>query len=206
MSNLPAIVQASRLQVQQKKDMLEVFTSFETKNCYEISDADGRVALYAGEQGGGAFAFLTRSFLKAKRPFTMQLARPGGGVALTLRRPWNWFFSELHVLDASGQKIGMIDQRFALLSKRFVILGPSGEQLAELHGPMFRPWTFKIMREGREIGKIAKKWSGLLKEAFTDADNFGIELGPEMDPQLRTLALAATFLIDFLYFEDNGKR
>jgi hypothetical protein len=25
-----------------------------------------------------------------------------------------------------------------------------------------------------EVGKISKQWSGLLREAFTDADNFGI--------------------------------
>ena len=25
-----------------------------------------------------------------------------------------------------------------------------------------------------QVGKISKQWSGLVKEAFTDADNFGI--------------------------------
>ena len=25
-----------------------------------------------------------------------------------------------------------------------------------------------------EVGKISKQWSGLLREAFTDSDNFGI--------------------------------
>jgi hypothetical protein len=53
------------------------------------------------------------------------------------------------------------------------------------------------------VGRITKQWSGLLREAFTDADTFGVQLGPGMDPRLRTLALAATFLIDFLYFEDS---
>ncbi len=26
----------------------------------------------------------------------------------------------------------------------------------------------------QEVGKISKKWSGLAKEYFTDADNFGV--------------------------------
>ena len=26
----------------------------------------------------------------------------------------------------------------------------------------------------REVGKISKQWSGLIKEMFTDADNFGV--------------------------------
>ena len=29
--------------------------------------------------------------------------------------------------------------------------------------------------EENEIGKISKQWSGMLKEAFTDTDNFGIK-------------------------------
>ncbi len=28
--------------------------------------------------------------------------------------------------------------------------------------------------ESTEVGRISKQWSGLLKEAFTDSDNFGI--------------------------------
>ena len=28
--------------------------------------------------------------------------------------------------------------------------------------------------ESVEVGRISKHWSGLLKEAFTDTDNFGI--------------------------------
>ena len=44
---------------------------------------------------------------------------------------------------------------------------------------------------------------GVMREMFTDADTFGVEFGPQMSPELRTLTLAATFLIDFLYFEDR---
>ena len=45
--------------------------------------------------------------------------------------------------------------------------------------------------------------SGLMKEAFTDADTFGVQFGPSMPENHRALILAATFLIDFLYFEDR---
>ncbi len=203
MTNLPAIVNSTHLVVQQHKEMLEVFTDFETKNRYSVQLPDGQLAMYAAESGGGAMAFITRSFLKSKRPFTMKVTDPYGNAQLTLRRPWNWFFSELHVFDAAGQQIGMIDQKFAFFSRLFVVKDAAGNEIAQLKGPFFRPWTFRVLVQDNEVGKITKKWSGLLKEAFTDADNFGIEMGPGMNPQLRTLALAATFLIDFLYFEDS---
>jgi len=150
-SNLPAVIGAPALVVQQHKEMLEVFTDIETRNRYSIQLPGGQLALYAAETGEGVGAFLTRSFLKSNRPFTMRVTDPHGNLQLTLRRPW----------------------------------------------------TFRIMVGGHEVGKISKKWSGLLKEAFTDADSFGLEMGPSMSPTLRTLAMAATFLIDFLYFEDS---
>ena len=202
-TNLPMLASVPSLVVHQKKEMLEVFTDFETRNRYEVLSPTGQTALYAAETGGGAAAFLTRSFLKNKRPFTMHLVHPHGGVAFTLRRPWTWFFSELHVSDGNGQPVGMIDQRFAFFSRRFVINGANGQPLGEIHGPFFRPWTFRIVKGGQEVGKISKKWSGLLREAFTDADTFGLQLSPAMEPALRVMALAATFLIDFLYFEDR---
>lgn len=184
--------------------MLEVFTDFESKNRYTIQTPEGGVTLYAGEAGAGAWAFITRSFLKAKRPFTMQIRDGHGSVVMTIERPWTWFFSEIHVRDAQGQPLGMIDQRFAFFARQFAVLGPDHRVLAELHGPFFRPWTFRVLQGGQEVGRISKKWSGLLREAFTDADTFGVEMGPAMDPRLRPLVLAATFLIDFLYFENRG--
>ena len=49
--------------------------------------------------------------------------------------------------------------------------------------------------DGMAIGKISKQWSGLVKEAFTDADNFGVTFPLELDVNLKAMILAATFLI-----------
>jgi uncharacterized protein YxjI len=203
MTNLPMLAQAPALVIRQQKEMLEVFTDFETKNRYVVQLPDGQPALYAAEQGGGAMAFLTRSFLKSRRPFTMRLLDAHGQVVFVLERPWTWFFSELHVRDGQGQRLGMIDQRWAFFARRFAVLDANNREVAQLHGPFFRPWTFRVMQGDQEVGRITKQWSGLLREAFTDADTFGVQLGPQLDERLRALALAATFLIDFLYFEDR---
>jgi hypothetical protein len=49
----------------------------------------------------------------------------------------------------------------------------------------------------RDRGRVAeKKWSGIGKELFTDADNFGIDLSNVSEPQLRALLFSATVLID----------
>ncbi len=61
-----------------------------------------------------------------------------------------------------------------------------------------------IEQNGREVGHIQKRWSGFGKEMFTDADNFGVTFENVRDPRLRTLVVAATFLLDFVHFENRG--
>ncbi|MEM6295976.1 MAG: phospholipid scramblase-related protein [Myxococcota bacterium] len=203
MSNLPVLASAPSLVVKQQKEMLEVFTNFETKNRYLVQLPNGQPAFYAAEAGEGAGAFFARTFLKNSRPFTMQLMDPHGHPALTLRRPWTWFFSELHVTDGHGQPIGSLHQKFKFFGRLFEVSDTSGQVFAQIQGPFFRPWTFKVIVQGHEVGQISKQWGGLMKEAFTDADTFGVQFDPNMPANHRALILAATFLIDFLYFEDR---
>ncbi|CAJ0924651.1 unnamed protein product, partial [Mesorhabditis belari] len=53
------------------------------------------------------------------------------------------------------------------------------------------------------VGTIRKKWSGPVKEMFTDADNFIAEFPIDLDAKAKGTLLGATFLIDFLAFENN---
>lgn len=48
---------------------------------------------------------------------------------------------------------------------------------------------------GKPIGRISKQWSGLLKEVFTDTDNFGIQFPLDMDVKMKAVLLGACFLI-----------
>jgi uncharacterized protein YxjI len=204
MSMLPVVAKTDSLVIRQRKELTEVFTSMETKNRYEIDLPDGRTILYAQEQGEGGADFLRRNFLNTARPFHIELSDERGQDMMHLHRPWRWWFARLDVLDGNNVPLGAIERRFALFAKRFTVLDPSGAEIAELDGPMLRPWTFRVLVGGQEVGQITKQWSGLLREAFTDADTFGVQYGPGMSPQLRALALAATFLIDFLYFEHKS--
>ncbi len=46
-----------------------------------------------------------------------------------------------------------------------------------------------------QVGKISKQWSGLVKEAFTDTDNFGITFPLDLDVKMKATLLGAIFLI-----------
>ncbi len=192
------------LRVRQKKEWGEILTGFEGRNRYQVVGDDGQLVFYAGEVEGGLGTFLVRLLLKNSRPFTMELKTPEGATVLRLRRPWRFWFSHLDVEDGEGRILGSIQQRFAFFQKLYDVLGPSGEVLATLRGPFFRPWTFNIELNGQEVGRIQKRWSGLGREMFSDADNFGVAFEQVRDARLRSLVVAATFLIDFVHFENRG--
>lgn len=46
-----------------------------------------------------------------------------------------------------------------------------------------------------EVGKISKQWTGFVREAFTDTDNFGVNFPMDLDVKMKAVMLAACFLI-----------
>jgi len=64
-----------------------------------------------------------------------------------------------------------------------------------------------LSRDGAvQVGKITKQWAGLLREAFTDADHFGVTFPMDLDVNIKAVLLGATFLIDFMFFEKTGNK
>ncbi len=195
-----ALATTSALVVQQQKEWGEILTGWETKNRYVVTTEDGNTLYQAGEVGTG---WLSRNFLKNKRPFTIEIRDDAGDLSYKLVRPWRWFFSGATVQGKGGSILATVEQRFKIFSRLYSIYGADGTEIAQLRGPFFKPWTFQLLVDGAIVGSIKKKWSGLLKEAFSDADNFRVEMGSAMDPSLRAVMLATTFFIDFLHFENS---
>jgi uncharacterized protein YxjI len=191
-----------QLTVRQRKRWVEVLLSFEMRNSYEVYDQSQAPVLRVRELGSGFLQFIKRLFLGPLRPFEAAVVEPAGDApVLRLRRPFRFFFHRLEVTTPNGERVGAIQRRWSWLRRLYVIEDALGQEVANLFGPILRPWTFEV-RLGEEVrGTIRKRWSGLLKEAFTDADNFGVDLTRLPDPQLKALAFAATVLIDVVHFE-----
>ena len=45
------------------------------------------------------------------------------------------------------------------------------------------------------VGRITKQWSGIGKELFTDADNFGVSFPVDLDVSMKAVVLGCVFLI-----------
>ena len=91
----------------------------------------------------------------------------------------------------------------SLLSPKYSILDAQGQVALTIEGPICTyslfcgDVDFEILSPdgSTKVGKISKQWSGLLKEAFTDADTFGISFPLDLDVRMKAVCLAACFLI-----------
>lgn len=192
---------AHALMIRQKKEWGEILSGFETRNKYDIIDNLDNVLFQVEEESGALSTIITRLLLQALRPFTMHIFSPEGNEIFRLKRPFRFFFHKLEVYRSNGTPLGIIERRFALVRRIYSVQDPNGSETFQLFGPILHPWTFQIKKHGREVGKITKKWSGLLKESFTDADNFGITFPGGLDLNEKAIFLGALFLIDLVHFE-----
>ena len=191
---------ANTFVISQKKEWGEIVSGFEARNRYVVLNELGNELYQAREESG---SLLARWFLKALRPFTIVLTGADGTPALHLARPFRFYFHKLEVRAPGGKLLGTVELEFSWLHRLFRVTDAQGRELCRLHGPLFHPWTFEIRQNDREVGKITKKWSGLLKEGFTDTDNFAAVLPPGMSVEAKCVLLGAVFLIDFVYFENR---
>jgi uncharacterized protein YxjI len=204
-STLQQLASANSLMVRQQKEWGEILTGFETRNKYEVADPWGNPVFQVEEESGGFAAIMTRFLLTALRPFTMHLFSPDGKGLLLFKRPFRFFFHQLEICKANGSPLGTVKRRFSILRRRYSVMDRHGREIYQLFGPLLHPWTFLIKSGDQELGKIVKKWSGLVKEAVTDADNFGINFPHGIELGKKAVLLGAVFLIDFVHFENNGK-
>uniref|UniRef100_A0A8D3BXU0 Phospholipid scramblase n=2 Tax=Scophthalmus maximus TaxID=52904 RepID=A0A8D3BXU0_SCOMX len=187
---------------------------FESNNKYEVRNAMGQNVFYAVEEND----CLSRQCCGPMRSFTIHILDNFGQEVITITRPlkctsclFPCCLQELEVQSPPGNTVGYVVQQWHPFSPKFLVANEHCEPVLKIHGP-FCGWSclpdvdFEIltMDEVSKIGKISKQWSGLLREAFTDTDNFGIKFPMDLDVRMKAVMIAACFLIDFMFFESTN--
>lgn len=185
------------LVVRQKKEWGEILTGFEARNRYAVYDGAGQQVYLAAEEG----SLLARLALKALRPFNLHILSADGRPAIKAEKPFRFYFHEISVFTPEGRLIGSVKREFSLLERKFNVTDAQGAEVCRISAQLLHPWTFKVYISGVEAGEILKNWSGLLKESFTDSDNFSVAFPRGASVDHKALLLAALFLIDIVYFE-----
>jgi len=193
-----------QLSLKQRKEWVEILVDFETRNQYAVRGAGGEELGTLAEEGGGLGRVLTRWFLRSHRPLDAALCDRAGAVLLRLSRPFFFLFSDLHVSDANGMRIGSVHRRFGILYRKYDLRDAFGRTFARVRSPLWRIWTFFVRAEDGRDATIGKKWGGLLREVFADADTFGVDFSQATwAPEERAVIFAAAVSIDFDFFENN---
>lgn len=202
---ISALSQVSAVRVRQKRELAELI-GFESRNKYVIQTESGQELAFCAEQGKGFLATLARYFVGHWRSFELHFFDTQRRPLYVAHNPFRFFFSRLELRTDRGELVGALQRRFGILSKKFDMEDAQGQVLMSVSSPLWRPWTFAFEKNGQPVALIEKKWSGLLREAFTDADNLGVSFQSlSLGPRERLLLVASAIFIDLIWFERKAE-
>lgn len=178
---------------------------FKASNSFDIFDPETKqMVLECREERLGFFTKLFR-FTDYKRmtPFEIDIRVPGGKNIITVTRGVNFWLSKVTVLDENGSVIGGFKQKLFSIGGKFDVLDQNDKPLCTLKGK-WTSWDFRfVTADNKEFASVTKKWGGLGKELFTSADNYILQISPDVPANnpLRMLIMAAVMCIDLVLKE-----
>lgn len=177
---------------------------------YDIFDEHGEL-IGTGQETIGVLTQICRWFMsKQFLPTRLEVReKPDDSLVFSIRRGWYLFRSRVEVHDSQGELIGYFKSKFFTISGGFHVYDKSDQHFAEVKGRLLG-WNYRFLTpDGKvEMGRVSKKLGamGILKEMFTSADTFGVEVSEDLadEPMAKMLILAATLAIDLIYKSESG--
>jgi uncharacterized protein YxjI len=185
--------------VKQKAKMLS------SRNSYEILDEEGKVIGTAEQSTGGLAKVL--GMLLGDPPTQIEFReKPDDSLVFTVRRT-GYLLKKVQVVDSQGVVMGTYKAKKFSLSGGFHVYDKDGKHVAEIRGQLLKSdYTFFQPDGKTEMGKVSKKWAGAMKEMFTSADTYAVQIQPGFgeDPKTKMLILGAAVAIDALMSTSGG--
>ena len=106
--------------------------------------------------------------------------------------------------DFKGNTNCYIKQKFKLFKPTFKIYNKSEQLVAVITGD-WKAWNFQINDSyDKQIGTISKKWNGAMKEIFTTADKYNVDLNSGYtDVSNKMAILSSAITIDMVLKESK---
>ena len=179
----------------------------EVSDQYRILDDQGNEIGHINEEGQSFLKKAARVLTDLDQYFTHRLGvydRENAKV-IDIVRPRKFMKSRVEISDGTGRKVGTIVQKNVFGKKRFALEGSSGESLGAINAENWRAWDFAVEDPtGAEVGRITKKWAGILREGFTTADNYILQISGQVSPDLRLMMLGSAAGIDLALKQDEA--
>ncbi len=178
------------------------FLKFE--NCYQIfNDKAENIGAIKQKLTAGQ-KFLRVLLKKSMLPFMLEIRNANNELEATISRGWTFFMSKIVINGSNGNIAGTIQQKFTFFKPTFKIFNPSGTLIAEITGD-WKAWNFVIKDPSNvQIGTITKKWAGAMKEIFTTADKYNVNIDPGYSNKENKIAiLSSAITIDMVLKESK---
>ena len=123
---------------------------------------------------------------------------------LSIHRGVALFRPKVHV-TANGEQLGYFRAKAISIGPSFRIFDMQDREIGSVKGD-WKGWNFQLLgAAGEELGRVTKKWAGLAKELFTNADTYVINLSPQAMGRrdVARLLLAAGLAIDTVFKEKD---
>lgn len=175
---------------------------FKFENCYQIYNDKGENIGAIKQKLNIGQKLLTLLISKTMLPFLLEIKDSNDNLEVTISRGWTFILSKITIKNSQGEAIGYIKQKFKLFSPTFNIFNTSEELIAEISGD-WKAWNFKINdAANNQIGSISKKWAGAMKEIFTTADKYNVQIEENYSNLENKIAiLAGAITIDMVLKE-----
>uniref|UniRef100_A0A9J7YIG0 Phospholipid scramblase n=1 Tax=Cyprinus carpio carpio TaxID=630221 RepID=A0A9J7YIG0_CYPCA len=187
--------QGDQLLVHQKVEIME--GNVLTNNQYVGKNSLGQQVFFAAEESDFCTTLLTLYVVQEWLDTRMRQLKPMSCICLCV--------VVLEVQNPPGNPIGYVMQNWHPFLPKFTIQNERKESV----GPFCEcKCCSDVMSLDKTsvIGRISKQLTGFEAEAFTDADNFGLQFPMDLDAEIKAVVLGGCFLIDFMYFEHTQKQ
>lgn len=177
----------------------------ELTNQYGVFDQDGNVIATVSQVGQSSLKQAARlvSSLDQFMTHKLEVTDPSGRVLLRLTRPRKIVKSSMVVSDGDDNELGRIVQRKAIGKIRFA-LESNGTTIGMIKAENWRAWNFRIEdAEGNEVARITKTFEGILRTAFTTADNYVVQIHQDIPMPLHAMVVASALSVDTALKQDD---
>ncbi|XP_064487350.1 phospholipid scramblase 1-like isoform X2 [Ornithodoros turicata] len=120
---------------------------------------------------------------------TMEVQIPAGVVAGYLHQIWTPWSPCIAVCNAQGKATLWVD-------------GPCITTDCCFQDVVYRVKT----KDDTQIGLIIRQYPGVLRDVFTDADNFSVTFPVDLEVTHKAMLIACTILLDYMYYEDRDRK
>ncbi|XP_047519669.1 phospholipid scramblase 2-like [Pieris napi] len=182
------------------------------KNRFSVRTPDRNLVYTIEEENSWWVGYLCYGL----RPLQLRVFNSSSEEVMRISRPYACTsrifpcqLQNIQVFSPPGRKIGSIEQQWAPIKPIYLVRRQNGDAVFWIQGPritisFFRDLQFRIQKmDGSHVGSSCKRWQGLLHAMFFAPlhDRYGVAFERNLDVEDKALLLAATLLIEYMYYD-----